>query len=275
MMTTATAGFSPVVRLGPNPAKGRDLVVGDVHGHFATLRHALAELEVGAGDRLFSLGDLIDRGPDSARALSWIEGADPAARFDLVIRGNHEQLMLDALASESAAAYEPLWPTDRELWYGNGGSWWQDRMPEDPDAGAWTAALAALPFAARIETPHGPVGLVHACPVFPSWEELEEALAGDGRAARLTRMRALWSRVWHRFLQPEIGEHGREYAGPVAGVRAVVTGHTAVKRPVWRENVLDIDTGIVRPHLRRLTIARIDTEDIGTWTFDRVPEDEA
>ena len=62
MMTTTTAGFAPVVRLGPNPAEGRDLVVGDVHGHFPTLRHALAELEVGPADRLFSLGDLIDRG---------------------------------------------------------------------------------------------------------------------------------------------------------------------------------------------------------------------
>ena len=40
--------------------KGRDLVVGDVHGHFATLRRALAELEVGEHDRVISLGDLVD-----------------------------------------------------------------------------------------------------------------------------------------------------------------------------------------------------------------------
>ena len=272
-MTTATAGFPPVVRLGPNPAKGRDLVVGDVHGHFATLRHALAELEVGAGDRLFSIGDLIDRGPDSAQALSWIEGSDPTARFDLVIRGNHEQLMLDALAPESSASYEPLWPTDRNLWYDNGGHWWADCGPSDPDAEAWTAALVALPFAARIETLHGPVGLVHACPVFPSWEELEEALGDEGFPGRHARMRALWSRVWHRIRQPEIGERGYLHAGSVAGVRAVVTGHTPVSEPVWHWNVLDIDTGIIRPHLRRLTVVRIDTEEIGTWTFDRVPED--
>ena len=135
MMTTATAGFSPVVRLGPNPGKGRDLVVGDVHGHFPTLRHALAELEVGPADRLFSLGDLIDRGPDSAQALSWIVGTDPSARFDLVIRGNHEQLMLDALAPGISAAYEPLWPTDRDLWYGNGGNWWNAPRPGRPRTG--------------------------------------------------------------------------------------------------------------------------------------------
>ena len=279
-MTIAPEGFAAALRLGPNPGSGRDLVVGDVHGHFATLRHALAELEVGRGDRLFSIGDLVDRGPHSCEALSWMAGGPPgpgdgpAVRFDLVVRGNHEQLMLDALAS--APDYEPLWPTGRDLWYDNGGSWWRnpERRPKPP-AEVWTAALGTLPFAARIETAHGPVGPVHACPVFPSWEELEEALGDEGFPGRHTRMRALWSRVWHRIRQPEIGERGCLHAGAVAGVRAVVTGHTPVKEPVWRANVLDIDTGIARKGLRRLTVARIDTEEIGTWTFDRVPEDRA
>lgn len=76
--------------------RGRDLVVGDVHAHFATLRHAIAELEVGTGDRLFSLGDLVDRGPDSWQAIEWIEGA-PGTRFKLVLRGNHDQMMQKAL----------------------------------------------------------------------------------------------------------------------------------------------------------------------------------
>ena len=114
---------------------------------------------------------------------------------------------------------------------------------------------------------------MHACPVHRSWEELEEALAGDGPDSRRACMRALWSRIWHRFTQSEIGESGREYAGPVAGVRAVVTGHTPVSGPVWHWNVLDIDTGIIRPHLRQLTVARIDTEEIATWTFDEVDAD--
>ena len=62
--TFAPAGTNLSPHLGRNE-KGRDLVVGDVHGHFATLRRALDELEVGEHDRVFSLGDLVDRGPDS------------------------------------------------------------------------------------------------------------------------------------------------------------------------------------------------------------------
>jgi serine/threonine protein phosphatase 1 len=50
---------------GRNTA-GRDLIVGDIHGCFARLQVALDELGFDPErDRLFSVGDLVDRGPDS------------------------------------------------------------------------------------------------------------------------------------------------------------------------------------------------------------------
>ena len=52
---------------------GRDWVVGDVHGCFTTLREALLAIDFEHGrDRLFSVGDLIDRGPNSIEALEWL-----------------------------------------------------------------------------------------------------------------------------------------------------------------------------------------------------------
>ncbi len=266
----APPGVEPCVRLGPNP-KGRDLVVGDLHGHFATLRRALAELQVGAHDRVISLGDLVDRGPDSHLAKGWMAGDDPAARFDLVLRGNHEQLMLEALReSRQMPAWRLRFADAWRLWRMNGGGWWGQREWGN-GVEAWMAALARLPFAAQVETRFGPVGLVHACPVHRRWRDLEASLAGDGAADGLTRSRALWSRVYHGRLQREIGETGSEYRGPVEGVRAVLTGHTSTPEPCWRENVLGIDTGvhIDRPGFGRLTIARIDGEDIETRSFDR------
>lgn len=260
----APPGAPLSVRLGPNPG-GRDLVVGDLHGYFATLGRALDELEVGGDDRLFSLGDLIDRGPRSFEAKAWIEGA----RFHLVLRGNHEQLMLEALHETGGRPLRPhgdAWA----LWQMNGGNWWHFRSM-DESAGAWMAALRTLPFAARVETPHGPVGLVHACPVHRSWQELETALEGDAPASHLARTRAIWSRVYHGWLQREIGETGGEYRGPVEGVRAVLTGHTSCRRPTWNGNILGIDTGvhIDRPGYGRLTVARIDGKEIETFCFDR------
>ena len=61
----------PVTDLAPHierNRRGRDFVVGDIHGHFETMRHALAELKIDERDRVFSLGDLVDRGPDSFQA---------------------------------------------------------------------------------------------------------------------------------------------------------------------------------------------------------------
>ena len=46
---------------------GRDFVVGDVHGCFRTLEHALGALTFDPNlDRLFGVGDLVNRGPHSA-----------------------------------------------------------------------------------------------------------------------------------------------------------------------------------------------------------------
>ena len=81
----------------PNPAPGgRDWVVGHVHGCFQTLRHALAAIEFEHGqDWLFSVGDLIDRGPNSIEALEWLE----AERFEAVVMGNHEAEIVRLLQS--------------------------------------------------------------------------------------------------------------------------------------------------------------------------------
>ena len=66
--TFAPAGTNLHPRLKHN-ARGRDFAVPDVHGHFATLRRALAELEVNEHDHVFSLRNLVDGGPRSFDAL--------------------------------------------------------------------------------------------------------------------------------------------------------------------------------------------------------------
>ena len=270
MHTFAPPGASLRPRLDPNE-RGRDLVVGDVHGHFATLRHALAELEVGEHDRVFSLGDLVDRGPDSFEAKDWIARPKLSTRFHVVLRGNHEQMMLEALIEGPPKRRPRLRDQSAwSLWMMNGGGWWKPKSPYH-GATAWIDVLSPLPFCARVDTRHGPVGLVHACPVWPSWEELEAKVVGDRDENHRTRERALWSRVRHGYVQRELGETGEEHLGPVESVRCVVTGHTPRPAPVWHENVLAIDTGV---HIDdrgygHLTIARIDGKEIETFRFAR------
>lgn len=77
----------------------RRIVIGDVHGHYQSLETLLASLELRTQDRVYFLGDLIDRGPQSAEVV------------DLVMRqgygcvlGNHEAMMLDVIRYGAAAA---------------------------------------------------------------------------------------------------------------------------------------------------------------------------
>ena len=70
-------------------AGGRDWVVGDVHGCFCTMRQALRAIDFEHGrDRLFSVCDLIDRGPNSIEAREWLEGG----RFKAVVNRAFECL---------------------------------------------------------------------------------------------------------------------------------------------------------------------------------------
>lgn len=70
--------------------RGRDLAVGDIHGHFQRLEKCLEAVRFDpAVDRLFSVGDLVDRGPHSEAALEWL-----AQPWFHAVQGNHEALAI-------------------------------------------------------------------------------------------------------------------------------------------------------------------------------------
>ena len=146
---------------------GRDLVTGDVHGYLDTLEFALDQLGFDpVSDRLFSVGDLVDRGPRSPDALEWLERGRIAA-----VRGNHEQMMMRALALEGGERHKS---GAGAHWADNGGGWWwgcsdefadEHGMPLGPDHNErlerWLDALAKVPILRTIETRRGSVGIVH------------------------------------------------------------------------------------------------------------------
>ena len=79
------------ITMRENCTGGRDFVVGDVHGEFLALEALLARGGFAPQhDRLFALGDMVDRGPRSVDALAWME----SGRIALSVRGNHEQMLL-------------------------------------------------------------------------------------------------------------------------------------------------------------------------------------
>ena len=83
----------------------RVFAVGDVHGHFATLRALVHRLRLGEEDRLVLLGDAIDRGPDAAGVVAYIRD-DPRL---LTLLGNHERMATKCLQDDGNVELWPPW----------------------------------------------------------------------------------------------------------------------------------------------------------------------
>lgn len=213
-----------VCRVGLNK-KGRDLIVGDIHGCFTKLGAALRGVgfDPENGDRLFSVGDLVDRGPESIASVEFI-----AHDFVYAVQGNHEDMAI-------------RWPNghmDMGNYAANGGGWMiaLDRETQREIA----SALSVLPVAIELETEGGLVGIVHAeCP-FPSWPDFVAALE-DESMSREKRDRLLSAAQWART-RISMGDDSM-----VSGVRAVVVGHTPLRAMTSLGNTLFIDTIGWRP----------------------------
>lgn len=74
--------------------RGRILAVSDIHGHGRLLELLLARAGYESGrDRLFLLGDYVNKGPDSAGTLKLVSGL--VGNGAVAIQGNNERKWLD------------------------------------------------------------------------------------------------------------------------------------------------------------------------------------
>lgn len=90
----------------------RRFVIPDVHGCALTLHHLLQHtLQVRKTDRIYLLGDMIDRGPRSKELLDLLMEFHSRGFYISCLRGNHEQMLLDAHRS----------PDCLQTWILNGG----------------------------------------------------------------------------------------------------------------------------------------------------------
>jgi len=62
-----------MIKYFPINQQGQDFFVGDIHGYFNLLERKLEAVNFDPQtDRLFAIGDLVDRGPDSARVSEFL-----------------------------------------------------------------------------------------------------------------------------------------------------------------------------------------------------------
>lgn len=81
-------------------------LIGDIHGTYALLEPLLTQIEADRGDTpadLVVIGDMIDRGPDSATVLATLQGLSGA----VCLKGNHEDMAMNFLDAPRDAG--PRW----------------------------------------------------------------------------------------------------------------------------------------------------------------------
>lgn len=198
---------------------GRDFIVGDIHGAYEMLARGMRAVRFNPRvDRLFSVGDLIDRGPQSLRALDFLNQP-----WFHAVRGNHD----DDFERLGAAQIRQLAAED---WNGLG---WAAGL-DDAGIERLKERFKRLPIAMEIDTRRGSVGLVHAdVPAGMAWDRfLEGVEAGDESCLQT----ALWGR--ERIQKND--------ASGVSGIGRVFVGHTIQwAGPKRLGNVYAIDTGAV------------------------------
>lgn len=148
-------------------ARGRLFVVGDIHGDLIELNRALDRSGFNRKtDTLFSVGDIIDKGPDSLEIISSVEEG-----WLIPILGNHEIVAIMATEDDKIDKDDFEWTT-------NGGSWLEFMNPPPEVVSSFRSTLLSLPIGIELITDYGKFGFLHAqspsdC---DSWEAICEKI---------------------------------------------------------------------------------------------------
>lgn len=209
---------------------GQDYICSDIHGHFSLLEQQLEEIRFNPDqDRLFCLGDLIDRGDESNLVLDYL-----AKPWFFSILGNHELMLIDAFESESEQV--------RQQWNFWGGDWAEDF--DEVILEQYYEAIVELPIAIELRLPNDRnIGLVHAeLPLVCDWDEVKKTLSQKGIRDNRTDSPLLHGMLWQKGqMQSPEAVHGQ--IPPVENIDHVFHGHTIVSEIATISNRTFMDLG--------------------------------
>ncbi|WP_420800077.1 metallophosphoesterase [Paraburkholderia tagetis] len=213
-----TPTLAPVVQHHAANAAGRDFVIGDLHGCVDALRYLLHKVGFDATrDRLFSVGDLVDRGDQCEEALALLDKP-----WFYAVLGNHEDALCAVVQGRLA----------RFRWYGIGGGWAQG-LPDQALA-EHAKRLRELPLVRVVGEGAARFNVLHA-EFFGDDAELD-----SGQFVAEVRERMLWGR--ELALNPATQAH---YA-----LSLTYCGHTPMREPRQIGSQMFIDTGAFIPEGR-------------------------
>ena len=182
--------------------------IGDIHGSLKTLDALLAKLPYEAEDTLVFLGDYIDRGPDSRGVIERLIQLLDEHENLVFLRGNHEQLCLDAMRAGPGTEAWKTWMDPR-----NRGDATLDSYGGYPDA-SHLLMMTSLPF--FYETDEYFFCHAGVDPLYPLHQQPRDTL--------------LWMR--EPFIQSSL-DYGKK----------IVFGHTMMEEVFITHNRIGVDSG--------------------------------
>ena len=195
---------------------GTDFFVGDIHGHYQLLLDSLSQagFDEYNGDRVFLVGDLVNRGPDSASCVDLLLKKYIHSSF-----GNHDEMMLSLL--DDPGVINQLQKI--------GGEWLLDYEKEPRKLKFLIAIyITHLNFAMTVETRLGTIGVIHA-EAPDDWQQVVDRSLTD-----IQQGLCIWS--LEKYNRP------LELSETIKNIDLVVHGHTNSEQVVCKKNQVWIDT---------------------------------
>ncbi len=277
--------MAKIKKFKPNTV-GRDFVVGDLHGSLSAFENLLTNLNFDkTKDRMFSVGDLVDRGPDSLKCLSLLK----EDWFHAVL-SNHEQMMLHAFTDGPMGPY----------WVQNGGAWGLEalmdyksirqndglRSPEESsiDLLSCVSLVEDTPFLITVELLNGEkIHIIHAefpphRPITDSDLENEEYLEDLIKVETLDGSFILWGRhKFYSFCQTPLNNLEKmkrtvkfkyDKVPDQENLSHIISGHTIVRHPLTILGQTNIDTGAYMMYDKNPSSwPALTAIELNTWKF--------
>ncbi|MBU2724797.1 metallophosphoesterase [Acidithiobacillus ferridurans] len=283
---------NPIIHCLPANDTGRDFVVGDLHGELDQLLALLKSVRFDKQHaRLFSVGDLVDRGQDSMGCLALLNEPAGCKPWFFAVRGNHEDMLLDYLGL-MFAGQRTRYPDEHPFTF-NGGEWFTAQKTSEQERLAnemLSSRLPGLPHILVVGAHAGPrrFHVVHAeldggsrtpCREHPGEPFLaidaildagggfpeDEFIPGFGEYGGYD-LRLLWGREMVYALRDG---HLADADEPFRkGLSPTFCGHTILKAPeapLVFESHVHLDTGAFMSG-GRLTMVEVGREDARRFT---------
>lgn len=209
---------------------GNDYVVGDIHGMYDLLLQELKDIDFDFNkDRLFSVGDLVDRGSQSLKAFNLITES-----WFIAVRGNHEQFIVSCKNNTYSEDIHKV----------NGGDWYY-QLNNNTKQTIYDK-VQTLPLMIETEVDGKTIGFVHGD--ITDWDTTSyiiKNLKEENIDSNVIAQQLLWGRTRIK----------RQNTNICKGIDHVFLGHTPINEKLTLGNCHYIDTAAVFGN--KLTILNI------------------